>query len=76
MPARPTNVEFDGHKLPDTGSDCVKNPAACRASINGQERRGSIDKGRKVSNGGFRGYSLDRDQRKPGFLTVFIGPNF
>jgi WD40 repeat protein len=35
-----------------------------------------MDVGRKFSNDGFRGYSLDRDQRKPGFLTVFFGPNF
>ena len=35
-----------------------------------------MDLGRKFSNNGFQGYSLDRDQRKPGFLTVFFGPNF
>ncbi|HSB52974.1 MAG TPA: hypothetical protein VLD58_01400, partial [Gemmatimonadales bacterium] len=35
-----------------------------------------MDLGRRFSNGDYRGYSLDRDQRKPGFLTVFFGPNF
>jgi outer membrane protein assembly factor BamA len=35
-----------------------------------------MDLGRRFSSDGFRGYSLDRDQRKPGFLTVFFGPNF
>jgi hypothetical protein len=35
-----------------------------------------MDLGRRFSNNSFQGYSLDRDQRKPGFLTVFFGPNF
>jgi len=32
--------------------------------------------GRRFSGDNFRGYALDRDQRKPNYVTFFIGPNF
>ena len=35
-----------------------------------------LDVGRRFSGDNFRGYALDRDQRKPSYVTFFIGPNF
>ena len=35
-----------------------------------------LDVGRRFSGNSFRGYALDRDQRKPSYVTFFIGPNF
>jgi hypothetical protein len=35
-----------------------------------------LDLGRRFSDGNFRGYSLDRDQRDPGFVHFFFGYNY
>jgi hypothetical protein len=35
-----------------------------------------LDVGRRFSGDNFRGYALDRDQRKPSYVTFWIGPNF
>jgi hypothetical protein len=35
-----------------------------------------LDLGRRFSDGEFQGYSLDRDQRDPGFLHFFFGYNY
>jgi hypothetical protein len=35
-----------------------------------------LDWGRRFSDGGFRGYSLNAEQRKPGFVRFFFGYNY
>jgi hypothetical protein len=35
-----------------------------------------LDWGRRFSDGDFRGYSLSREQRQPGFVHFFFGYNY
>jgi hypothetical protein len=35
-----------------------------------------LDLGRRFTDGDYQGYSLTREQRKPGFLRFFFGYNY